>query len=356
MNRSSGRRLVDGQIVHSDAFPSSSFSYRRFLFVAILATVMIVTNPANELFSKTMDIVEQVTGRKSRQHDLSDWDLNKIMDPPISVTNYGLFTLEERHAKVVVSLLTKSVSCPYFDQRKGSFCSAVAKNLCHGNPLVYHPKSYAYTAHRTICFILVGTALLAFCFNGSIPPFLTQEPFMRALLTCFSRKHFSLLSLAMDLVNCSLFVYPALERMERIVPTLQDGKPSLALGVPEWTDFAFYAIVMVLFLGGGSNSLANFFFTKDPCFGFDTTVAAAVAYCSAIPSKILPFANQPAMLTPQTVFWGYLPITALLGGTPSYLVAWLIAGSLGVILAQYHTDNQSVLLAFKGLLRSAFSN
>jgi hypothetical protein len=152
-----------------------------------------------------------------------------------------------------------------------------------------------------------------------------------------------------------MLVYPALVRMERIVPTLHDGRLSTAIGVPEWVDFVFYAIVLVLFLGGGSNSLANYFFSKDPCFGFDSTVAASVAYCSAIPSFILPFdGGNMGIFTPQTVFWGYLPVTALLGGSPSHAAAWLIAGSMGFMLAQYHAENQSVLLAFKDLLRSVF--
>jgi hypothetical protein len=203
MNQLNRPRMVDGQIVR-DSSLQSTFSFRRFLLVLVVTCTLIITNPANQLYDRAMEVVDKVAGnQRTRQRELSDWTWNKLMDPSIVVTNYGVFTVEERHAKVVISALTKSWSCPYFDSRKGSFCSALAKNLCHGNPLLYHPKSYAYTVHRTICFLLVATALLAFCCRGTIPTSLTSEPFLRAILTCLSRNHFSFLSLAMDLVSYS---------------------------------------------------------------------------------------------------------------------------------------------------------
>jgi hypothetical protein len=201
MNQSNRPRMVDGHIVRDDSL-QSTFSFRRFLLVLVVTCALIITNPANQLYDQAMELVDKLAGnQRTQQRELSDWAWQKIMDPPVGVTNYGLFTVEERHAKVVVSALTKSWSCPYFDSRKGSFCSALAKNLSHGNPLLYHPKSSAYTVHRTICFLLVTAALLAFCCHGTIPTSLTSEPFLRAILTCFSRNHFSFLSLAMDLVS-----------------------------------------------------------------------------------------------------------------------------------------------------------
>ena len=211
MNQSNTPRVVDGHIIRDDRSFQSTFSYRRLLLVLVVIGALVVTNPANQLYDQVrefMDNVPFVIGGRRRQRtstrpkrELSDWAWQKILDPPIGQTNYGLFAVEERHSEVTVSVLTKSWSCPFFDSRKGSFCSTLAKHLCHGNPLVYHPKSYAYTVHRSICLLLIVTAMLAFCCHGTIPKSLTSEPFLRAILTCFSRNHFSLLSLAMDLVR-----------------------------------------------------------------------------------------------------------------------------------------------------------
>ena len=144
-------------------------------------------------------------------------------------------------------------------------------------------------------------------------------------------------------------------RIEQVVPTLQEGAFALDLGLPSYYDFIFYAIVLVLFLGGGSNVLTNFFFAKDPCFGFDSTVAAAVAYCHAVKSLPLSFGAAAGLaVSPQTVFWGYLPVTALLGGSPSHSVSWLMAGMFGYALGQYHADHRNWFLTFQQVAKTLF--
>ena len=149
--------------------------------------------------------------------------------------------------------------------------------------------------------------------------------------------------------------WPLPVRLEQVVPTLQEGAFASDLGLPSYYDFIFYAIVLVLFLGGGSNVLANFFFPKDPCFGFDSTVAAALAYCRALQTSPFSFGAAGGLaISPQTVFWAYLPVTALLGGSPSHAVSWLLAGMFGMMLGEYHADHRNWFLAFQQVAKSLF--
>ena len=91
--------------------------------------------------------------------------------------------------------------------------------MCHGGPLLYHAQSYAYTAHRCICFLLIAVSMLSFCYCGHLPTSITKEPVLRALLTSLCRNHFSVVSLGLDLFNASMFVYPALGK-NRLVSQL----------------------------------------------------------------------------------------------------------------------------------------
>ena len=134
--------------------------------------------------------------------------------------------------------------------------------------------------------------------------------------------------------------------MERVVPTLEDGGIASRLGLPSYADFIFYVIVLVLFLGGGSNTLATQI-GKHQCLGFDAVVAAAAGYRTA-------FSNQPShssFMEPQTVLWAYIPLTGLLGGSA---FAWIFGGMFGVMLGQYHLDNQSLVRAFQQTILSVF--
>lgn len=128
MSYQSGQPRVnaEGHLVR-EITVASRFSSRRFLLVAILASVLIVTNPANELRHKMEDAVDKVLNRKNttRQRDHSEWTWNKMLDPPVSVTNFGLFSVEERTTKIEFLGLTQKWSCPYYNGQMGSFCSAL---------------------------------------------------------------------------------------------------------------------------------------------------------------------------------------------------------------------------------------
>lgn len=131
--------MVDGHILRDEGTMAGAFSVRRLLMVAVLASALILTNPSNELGEQVDGFVENLVTQlggtyTGKQKSTSDWDLNRMFDPAISVTNYGLFTVEEKSTKVNVMGLTQSWSCPYFDEKMGSFCSALGMfkgwNLC----------------------------------------------------------------------------------------------------------------------------------------------------------------------------------------------------------------------------------
>jgi len=149
--------------------------------------------------------------------------------------------------------------------------------------------------------------------------------------------------------------------MEKVIPTLGDGRVASGLGLPPYCDFVFYAIVLVIFVGGGSNAMANNIYKQEPCYGFDSTVAAAVAYCHAFASSPLgAFDTKTAGLVSKwslsTVFWGFLPVTALLGGSPSHVASWIFGGMLGFMLGQHHLDNQNWVMTAKNIFESTWSN
>ena len=136
--------------------------------------------------------------------------------------------------------------------------------------------------------------------------------------------------------------------MEKVVPNLQDGAIASHLGLPDYYDFIFYAIIMVLCCGSACNALSTHF-SKQPCFGIDPVVAAAAGYRTAFSYSSRVDPSSYSYMAPQVLLWTYLPLTAVLGG--SY-VAWLLGGMFGVMLGQYHLDNQSLMRAFRRTIES----
>lgn len=123
-------RMVDGHLVRDWSY-QSQFSMKRFLLLAALGSLMIITNPSNELHGKANEILDLLlpSSKNQRQREPPSWAWDKMLDPPISTTNYGLFTVEERHAKLTFLGLTQEYSCSYFDERTGSFCSALGTSF-----------------------------------------------------------------------------------------------------------------------------------------------------------------------------------------------------------------------------------
>jgi len=241
-------RIVNGHVIRDGGGGASyyyhcndGFSFKRFFFVLLMTATLVITNPANELIlPKHKKIVLQTifpnnnraatttttTSAKAKakatrlQESFNDWH-HTFLDPPLSLTNYGIFAVEERSTKMVfLFAIDQTWSCHYYSDHYGKLCTLLSDQLCHGGPLLLllpplhyrhgNTVDYAYTAHRCICLGLIVTALLAFCYGGQFPPTSASEPIIRAILTSFGRSQFSLISLGLDLMNAGLFVYPAL--------------------------------------------------------------------------------------------------------------------------------------------------
>lgn len=133
-NAHSRARVVEGHVVRGNV---SSFSVRRFLLLAVLGTLLVVTNPANDMKDTATKYIEDARehvlgtaseGRRQQPDSLSDWAWKTVLDPPLSVTNYGIFTVEDRNTKVVFrGLGTQSWSCSYFDDSMGTICNVLGK-------------------------------------------------------------------------------------------------------------------------------------------------------------------------------------------------------------------------------------
>lgn len=245
---------------------------------------------------------------------------------------------------------------------------------------MYDSTSYAYTAHRILCWFLILSSIVNFCCYGRLLQLLiiigndennnnsssstTCDPFLRLLVVTFVRPYYSFLSLIIDLLNTNLYVYPTLLRMEYIIPTLVHGSIATQIGLPKYIDFILYTLVLIFLIGGGSNIVSSLITKQSLCSGYDTVIAGSIGYCSIVHWNSLPLATTvtaitatgkiPQFLSPQTTFWGYLPITAMLGGNATYIVAWMLAGASGVMLGQYHLDNQNWILAATQFFRGKF--
>jgi len=251
-------------------------------------------------------------------------------------------------SEVALRGLTKSLSCPFDDPGIGEFCLSISNHFCHGKPLLWNRKDHAYSAHRIICLLLVAVSLLSFCFGSEGFP-RSNQPITQAILYSFCREEASIFSLLVDLFNAWMFVYPALVMMAKLVPAQQQPQFGQQLGLPNYVDFFLAVVGLVFFIGAGSNLFASRL-TGQSCSGFDSTVAASITYFSMANRRwMTPIAD---LITPPTLFWVYLPFSALLGGRTSRIVSWLVAGTAGALLGDYHLENRDAWQVIRDIFSS----
>jgi hypothetical protein len=142
-------------------------------------------------------------------------------------------------------------------------------------------------------------------------------------------------------------IYPTLIEMNRIIPKLR--KDSLFItGEPDF-DFILGVFLLVVMIGGGSNMIATKV-TKQNVWGFSSVVAAHLTYFQRIallrrPILVAFGSDQP--VTAAGIYWTNAALIILKGNssTSSWprLVAWIVAGCAGNLLAKYHVENISIL-------------
>jgi hypothetical protein len=115
--------IVDGEIVRDQRRTQSSlhyFSRPRFLTAFGVCLVLAISNPANEHVFGNLPVLG------AKKSPLSNSSTNKRFLKP-RVTNYGIFSIEERFDAVLVSGLLQSWTCSYYDRDLGPLCEVIGK-------------------------------------------------------------------------------------------------------------------------------------------------------------------------------------------------------------------------------------
>jgi len=298
--------------------------WKRVAYVLFPILVLWVTNPANEISILIETIV--VSSSLSSSFKSSSW---MVVGRP-SVTNYGLFSLQESMEGVTVSVfLTETSVCPFNDVTIGSFCESIADSMCHRRPLL--PFEYWYSAnannniniggnsssrrgdyninyyqtatsnfltalskdrvhviHRLICSILIISTIWNYC-CPRFPPRRTLfggvlfflPPIIDDILTSVFFNSNRSNNLIRDLLHENFVVYPVLVELNRIVPKLRLSSWWVRPTGNDTADFILAIIILVFVIGGGSNVLASHI-SQRYVVGFSSVSASALGYIQRI--------------------------------------------------------------------------
>jgi hypothetical protein len=226
-----------------------------------------------------------------------------------------------------------------------------ANNMCHRKPLLWDPNDRVHTSHRLLCACLVLSALVRFWCPGAPPTArLLPSPSADALLVSpfYGGRGGVPLRLAMDLLYQTLFVYPALAEIDRIIPKLRSGSVFTVTGNRTW-DYGLAVLVLVVGIGGGANLLAATVTKRGPVRGYSSVVAASLGYYQRIRaarSAVLVTVYGHEMTAAGAYWTGLAWIVAGQDGgdwVPP-LVSWLVSGLAGSVMANYHLDNVVVVV------------
>ena len=361
-------RIVDGRIERGrshwrDVIRSlfEELSWQRVLFLMVVAGAFILSNPANYPLGKFLQVTHPavVVGPRITSWWAKSFSslLFREKESSRMVTNYLFFSVQETHHALVFMFLQDSWPCRYDDIEIGFLCDFLTPHLSHGKPVLVswdgeEIMDPAHTAHRSICWALILSAAISFCFtsNHSSSPFLLggrvwNNPFLDSVCSIFYRPH-----LLYDLLHANVVVYPALLEMYRILPQLRAGA-FLSTGRPD-VDYALSVILLVIVIGGGANYISSVLIlgNKDKIYGFSSVVAASMAYTQRISVIGAPLLLRlgDIRLTTTDLYWAELGLLLLKANRRSLstMIAWLVAGLLGSALAKYHLENLAVLGGF----------
>lgn len=315
------------------------FSWGRFLFLVVAVGILVATNPAN---------LQHFQHKKDLPPRKSSFTINSIFgsyEQP--TTNYLFFSVKETSQALIFKFLGESWQCRYDDSEIGSFCMFLTDTMSHGKPLLWDPSDAVHTAHRIICYSLIVSAAVAFCFPNAPSGRLFDNPFIDCLFSVFYQPN-----LLYDIVHANLTLYPTLSEMNRILPHLRPGS-TWSKGDAD-VDFALWTMLFVMGIGGASNWVAaQVLGRENSVAGFSTVVAASLAYCHRTEVFTAPWFflfEGLRTISAADVFWVELVLLLLRGSRNSFSLAtaWVIGGFLGSALAKYHLEN---IVVWGGILK-----
>lgn len=343
------------------------FSMRRFLIVAIPVLLLITTNPTNEILpQKLFDSIQLQHNSKSSSSSSSSINFfdkaSRWLMPPAGTTNYGLFSLEDRFDGItVLGLGQQSLwSCPFNSPELGPLCEFLADNMCHHKPFVFDKQDKSYTVHRVLCFLLILSSFLDYCCGPWAPPLrlFWNFPTLDAMIgTVFYRP-----LLLHDLFCQNIAVYPALQEMQSIITTRLSSPTTKFMtyqfpmaGPCVGLNYILFVLLLVLLVAGGSNAVAAKVGRQDPFTirgGYATVIAGSLGFCmhETVYRNTFWFTKNKVLLsvwgndvTAPRAFWTSAVWIVLNGQQTTHssrewfpqLVAWLLAGFGGLLLAKY---------------------
>jgi hypothetical protein len=219
---------------------------------------------------------------------------------------------------------------------------SLADNFSHQRSFLWDRKDRAHTAHRIICFTLIASALVSFCFPGAPPltAFFYNNPIVGGFLSIFYRPNLR------DLIYTNSCIYPALVEINRIVPRLDKGSVLFSFGGDVDLDFALAVAILIFVIGGGCNMAASRL-TKRTVYGLNSTIGASLAYYQQAtlyrPVIAILFRVYDQPITASGAYWTMLGLMVVTSENRDWFpgfVAWLLAGLMGSCYSRYHLESQ----------------
>jgi hypothetical protein len=209
-----------------------------------------------------------------------------------------------------------------------------ASNFCHF-------PDRAHAPHQLLCLALILSAAFFFvCPDYSSTRLPLIHPAWDVMASIFYRPN-----LFVDLPCVNMIVYPALAKMNKNLLWLRPGS-IFATGQADW-NFVLSAVLLVVVVGNGANYLANKVGgnNSSDVYGFGSVVAACLGYHSR--EFFGPFFRIAGLpVTAQGIYWTNAAFIMLYPNRKSRhprLVAWLVAGCAGSLLAKYHLEDVFVV-------------
>lgn len=357
MQRQHTSLLVNGRLVSDPSWRSSlrfHIVWKR-VFLVLLSTLLLTgTNPVNQdgvskLFKRTNGTEsfrknKFILGREKRFFDRR-------------ITNYGLFALEESFDSMILHGLLQSWTCSFNDNAIGEICDRLAANLCHQKPLIWDKSDRVYTAHRVICYLLIFSAIYFFCcpqctrllLPKRLDDLVTHTK-LDSLASIFYRPH-----LVRDLSYANFIVHPTLTELNRVIPRLNSNSIFSTGSID--VDFFLGVFILVAIIGGGSNLLASKIDNRHAVYGFSPVCAACLAYWQRIilirQRFLFSFGDQ--QITAAGMYWTNAAFIVFQNQDwYPRLIAWIVAGCAGTLLAKYHLENMTYFGDLMGFWKSWF--
>lgn len=206
-----------------------------------------------------------------------------------------------------------------------------ASHYCNRKPLIWDITDRVYTSRRLLSMALILSALFFFVCPDCNPGF-------HPVFSIFYRPN-----LILDLIHVQILITPALEGMSAVLRTLRSGS-IFSTGHGDW-DFVLSSVLLIGVIGNGANALANRVCGRGNASGFGSVCAACLTYSGRLDGPLL-WMFEKRQVTKEGLFWAYAALllvyeTRTRNPKSRYprLVAWLVAGLAGSLLAKYHMED-----------------